>query len=138
MKAWAGRRVQQLIAVVLEVKGTVCHLCGLDGANSADHDPPRSVLIAAGVPDPDALEYLFPSHRYPCNVTRKARPITEQLRAELLTLRRRYLERLEHARALSPRLARRRPSFERSQSRGRYTFPRISTDLVKKNPERAR
>jgi hypothetical protein len=82
MTGWNGRRVRRLIDLVLQLKGTRCHLCLDPGADSVDHDPPRSVLIAQRVPDPDALCYLHPSH-LSCNRRRKARPITAALRAEL-------------------------------------------------------
>jgi hypothetical protein len=79
---WGGRRAQLLVQATLTSKGRTCHLCQLPGANSADHDPPRSELIRAGIADPDALRFLFPAHLL-CNVLRKARPITDDLRAEL-------------------------------------------------------
>ncbi len=66
----------------LATKGRVCHLCGLPGANSADHEPTRSELIAARVPNPDAPMYLWPAHKV-CNLRRGTRPITAELRAEL-------------------------------------------------------
>lgn len=78
---WGGRRAQRITLAVLTAKGRTCHLCGLGGANSADHEPPRSVLIRAGITTPDALRFLFPSHLV-CNIHRKAQPITDQLRAE--------------------------------------------------------
>jgi hypothetical protein len=109
MSAWAGRKVRRLVTITLQLKGTTCHLCGLPGADSADHDPPRSVLVASGVVDPDALVYLFPAHRYPCNIKRKARTITDQLRAELRAARLRYEGKADAiADTLSPRFARRR------------------------------
>jgi 5-methylcytosine-specific restriction endonuclease McrA len=37
-----GRRWQAFVAHVLTVKGTVCHLCRTDGADSADHITPIS------------------------------------------------------------------------------------------------
>jgi hypothetical protein len=76
-----------LIDLTLATKGRTCHLCGLPGADSADHDPPRSVLVRAGVPDPDAPGYLWPAHWSPCNNRRKARPVTPDLRAELRAAR---------------------------------------------------
>ena len=82
VKAWGGRHAQSRVQATLTSKGRTCHLCELGGANSADHNPPRSELIRAGVPDPDALRFLFPAHLL-CNVLRKARPITPELRAEL-------------------------------------------------------
>lgn len=82
VRAWGGRRSQRLVLAVLSTKGRTCHLCRLGGANSADHEPPRSVLIAAGIADPDAMRFLFPAH-LGCNIDRKARPITDELRTEL-------------------------------------------------------
>lgn len=57
---WGGRRAQRLVADVLATKGTTCHLCGLEGANSADHIVPRSK--GGG----NRLENLEPAHRA-CN-----------------------------------------------------------------------
>lgn len=82
MKPWGGRRAQRLVVAVLTSKGRTCHLCGLGGANSADHNPPRSALIRAGIHDPDALRFLFPAH-LACNVRRNDRPLTAELTAEL-------------------------------------------------------
>lgn len=117
MSEWAGRRVRKIVDHVLRVKGTTCHLCGLDGADSADHDPPRSVLVRLGVKDPDALVYLHPAHRLPCNVERRARPITNELKAELLA---RYLATRPVVSTRSPRFAR---LFESAQTAGKDTFP---------------
>lgn len=78
--SWGGRRAQRLVTATLTAKGRTCHLCELGGANSADHEPPRSVLIRAGIQDPDALRFLFPSH-LACNIFRNAKPITAELRA---------------------------------------------------------
>lgn len=86
MTGWAGRKVRRLVDLTLRTKGTTCHLCELPGADSADHEPPRSVLLIRGVPDPDDPDYLFPSHLL-CNIRRKARPITDQLRTELRAAR---------------------------------------------------
>lgn len=91
MKEWGGRASQEAVALTLANKGTTCHLCGLDGADSADHDPPRSQLIADGVLNPDAQVYLWPAHRVPCNVGRGVRPITDDLRAELRAAREQYV-----------------------------------------------
>lgn len=82
LPSWGGRRAQRLVQATLSSKGRTCHLCELGGANSADHNPPRSALIRAGIQDPDALRFLFPAHLL-CNVKRKDRPITDELRAEL-------------------------------------------------------
>lgn len=76
-----------LTAALLVRKGTVCHLCGYPGATSADHDPPRSVLLELGVANPDHVDrYLWPSHLV-CNQRRRTRRLTDQLKSEL---RRRY------------------------------------------------
>lgn len=106
--AWSGRRVRVLVDATLHRLGTTCHLCGLGGADSADHDPPRSVLLAARMPDPDADAYLFPAHRYPCNNRRRDRPITDALRAELRAARLDYIGADADAERahLSPRFAR--------------------------------
>lgn len=85
---WSGRRVRRLVNATLAWKGRTCHLCGEPGANSADHDPPRSVLLARGVPNPDDVGlYLWPAHKV-CNLRRQKRPVTPELKAEL---RRRFL-----------------------------------------------
>src|SRR5690349_17371459 len=103
---WGGRKVRRLVLEVLHHKGRTCHLCGLEGADSADHNPPRSVLVARGVANPDALEFLFPSHRRPCNLSRQDRPITDALRAELRA------KRLAHVAASTPSPSR-SPRFDR-------------------------
>jgi hypothetical protein len=87
--------VRRLTVAVLEAKGTTCHLCELEGADSPDHNPPRADLIAGGVLYPDQLAYLWPAHRL-CNVRRKRRPITPALKLEL---RARRLEDLRVSRA---------------------------------------
>lgn len=105
MSGWGGRKVRRLVALVLHLKGRVCHLCRLDGADSADHEPPRSVLVATGVADPDALRYLMPAH-LKCNVRRGDRPVTDALRVELRAKRLYDLGvRAADAFALSPRFA---------------------------------
>jgi hypothetical protein len=116
VNGWGGRRAQRLTAATLADKGTTCHLCGLDGANSADHDPPRSTLIATGVPNPDAPGYLLPAH-LSCNQLRGTRPVTPQVRAECRAAMRAALGQVETAVPLSPRFAGRRPVFP-SPSRG--------------------
>ena len=60
------------------------------------------------MPDPDADAYLFPAHRYPCNVRRRDRPITDELRAECRAARLAYIGHDPEAErhALSPRFAR--------------------------------
>lgn len=76
LPCWGGRYSQQLTALVLEVKGTRCWLCGFPGATTADHVQPRS---RGGT---DALANLEPAHRF-CNTGRGAadprpRPVTAE------------------------------------------------------------
>lgn len=106
-KPWSGRRVTRLVAYVLHTKGRRCHLCGYDGATSADHEPPRSELIASGVLDPDHPDYLFPAH-LKCNVRRGTRALTPELRLELRTRYERDVAIASASADLSPRFARRR------------------------------
>jgi hypothetical protein len=121
------------VALTLSVKGTTCWLCGMAGADSADHDPPRSVLIRSGVRDPDALGYLNPAHLYPCNQVRGKRPVTDELRAEVLAARLAHLARASAAAALSPRLARRRPSLlSTNESSAQESCASISPNPEKK------
>lgn len=70
MKPWAGRYCQRLTALTLATKGTVCHLCGQDGADTADHVIPRS---KGG---PDTLDNLEPAHG-PCNYARQDKTMSE-------------------------------------------------------------
>lgn len=67
LPCWGGRYAQQLRALVLEVKGEVCWLCGHPGATSADH------VKARALGGTDALDNLRPAHRF-CNTGRGARP----------------------------------------------------------------
>lgn len=84
--------MRPLVNLVVARDRGVCWLCGLAGADSADHEPPRSVLLTMGVPNPDALEYLKASHIL-CNKRRGTRPVTPALCREL---RARRLVDLEH------------------------------------------
>ena len=90
LPAWAGDYSRRLVAATLTLKGETCHLCDLPGADSADHDPPRSVLIRRGVPDPDSLAYLWPAHLW-CNKTRGAAPVTPELKRRLRAARESWL-----------------------------------------------
>lgn len=59
---WGGRRAQQYTAECLRIHGTTCHICGLPGANSADHLVPKSI-------DPSltwSMDNLRPAHKA-CN-----------------------------------------------------------------------
>jgi 5-methylcytosine-specific restriction endonuclease McrA len=42
IEKWGGRKAQQFVRATLATYGTVCWLCGLPGATSADHIIPRS------------------------------------------------------------------------------------------------
>lgn len=130
MSTWSGRKVRRLTNLVLTAKGRTCHLCGLPGADSADHDPPRSVLIANGAPNPDLLRFLWPSHLV-CNVVRKARPVTEQLRDEC---RAKYLASIGQAPSagLSSVFAERRRSFEAAPTSRKVTLPPSPPGLPEK------
>ncbi|WP_168200350.1 HNH endonuclease [Protaetiibacter larvae] len=66
---WGGRKAQQWVAKTLAEYGTTCHLCGLPGANSADHVIP----IAEGGAVYNLLN-LGPAHRR-CNYARGKRSI---------------------------------------------------------------
>lgn len=66
---WGGKKSQQYVAATLELYGRVCILCGLPGANSADHIIPRSE--GGAVYD---LNNLGPAHRG-CNYSRQAKPL---------------------------------------------------------------
>lgn len=65
---WAGKRAQQWVKLTLNEYGSVCWLCGLPGANSADHVIPRSQ--GGAVFD---IANLGPAHRK-CNYARGNRP----------------------------------------------------------------
>lgn len=87
---WGGRAAQRMVALCLAVYGERCHLCGHDGADSADHVVPRAVA-------PELtwqLDNLRPAHHAPCpscgircNSARGARP---------LTARRAYLDAVDY------------------------------------------
>lgn len=68
MTAPGGRRQSELTARVLFHYGTVCHLCGGEGADTKDHLVPRSL---GGT---DALDNLRPAHMK-CNSKRGNRPV---------------------------------------------------------------
>jgi len=65
LPCWGGRYAQQLRALVLEVYGTDCWLCGHPGATTADHVRARA---RGGT---DALDNLRPAHGF-CNTGRGA------------------------------------------------------------------
>ncbi len=55
-----GRPWRRARALCL-TRSTICWLCGHDGADEADHDPPLKVLEAMGL-DPCDQRYLHPAH----------------------------------------------------------------------------
>lgn len=69
VETWSGRKAQRYVALTLAEYGTTCYLCGLPGADSADHVIPRSK--GGAVFD---LVNLGPSHRS-CNFRRGNRPV---------------------------------------------------------------
>jgi 5-methylcytosine-specific restriction endonuclease McrA len=66
-EGWGGPKAQRYVRLTLAEYGTTCWLCGLPGANSADHIIPISQ--GGAVYD---LANLGPSHRS-CNYSRGAR-----------------------------------------------------------------
>ena len=64
VEQWGGRKAQQYVRLTLAEYGTVCWLCGLPGATSADHIIPRSK--GGAVYD---LANLGPAHKR-CNESR--------------------------------------------------------------------
>jgi 5-methylcytosine-specific restriction endonuclease McrA len=70
-ESWGGRKAQDYVRLTLDTYGRVCWLCGLPGANTADHVIPRS--RGGAVYD---LNNLGPAHK-PCNESRGNRPAVE-------------------------------------------------------------
>lgn len=126
MPAWAGRYAQARVATTLATYGTVCHLCRLPGATTADHLIPRS---RGG---DDSIENLRPAHKL-CNERRGNRSI--------IWFRRRYAKHL-----VEPQLRRdhrqlfkldapghpapARPFFPGSNKTGAATTPRITPETL--------
>ncbi|MFD2674998.1 HNH endonuclease [Gulosibacter bifidus] len=69
-EVWAGSRVAKWVQRTLAEYGTTCWLCGLPGADSADHVVPRSQ--GGAVYD---MENLAPAHKR-CNIARGDRDVT--------------------------------------------------------------
>lgn len=69
---WAGnaRRRLRLVGLVLRLKGTRCHLCGLPGATTADH------LVPHSHGGPNTVDNLQPAHGS-CNSVRNATPLAD-------------------------------------------------------------
>lgn len=72
-----SRSWRRLRAATLATYGTRCHLCGRDGADTADHLIPRSM---GGTND---LDNLRPAH-LSCNASRKDMPLAEWFKAHPL------------------------------------------------------
>ena len=70
MSGWGGHKSQRLRQLVLETYGSVCHLCGSHGADTADHVVPRSLG------GDDSLGNLRPAHMS-CNSARRDMPLEE-------------------------------------------------------------
>lgn len=66
---WTGRKSTQFVKLTLSTYGTICWLCGLPGANSADHIIPRS--RGGAVYD---IKNLGPTHKS-CNEARGNTPV---------------------------------------------------------------
>jgi len=66
---WGGRRAQQYVQATLSTYGDICIICGLPGADSADHVIPRAE--GGAVYD---LDNLGPAHRR-CNYARGKRAL---------------------------------------------------------------
>lgn len=71
-KGYHGREVGKYRAAVFAEKGTICHLCGREGADTVDHIVPRSVR-------PD-LSFVVsngrPAHKT-CNSSRGKKAVAE-------------------------------------------------------------
>lgn len=70
LPAWGGRYAQRLTALCLARWGTVCHLCRVDGADTADH------LTARSKGGTDSLDNLRPAHQG-CNSLRGDMDLSE-------------------------------------------------------------
>ena len=66
---WTGRKSARWVQLTLDTYGRLCWLCGLGGADSADHIIPRS----RGGAVYDILN-LGPTHKL-CNSARGSRPV---------------------------------------------------------------
>lgn len=71
-------RRQAASAECFAVWGTVCHICGKDGADTADHVVPRSVIKRLHLPiSLFDVDNLRPAHRA-CNSRRGAKPVPKR------------------------------------------------------------
>ncbi|WP_431031517.1 HNH endonuclease [Plantibacter sp. RU18] len=76
-EVWGGRKAQEYVAGTLERYGTICRLCGLPGADSADHIIARS--HGGAVYD---YANLRPAHQR-CNESRGNRDLTAPVESGL-------------------------------------------------------
>ncbi|WP_308010978.1 HNH endonuclease signature motif containing protein [Streptomyces sp. AC495_CC817] len=74
---WGGRKAQEWVQAVLDTYGDICRLCGLPGADTADHIVARS---KGG--DWYAIENGRPAHRR-CNESRGNRDVTAPVESGL-------------------------------------------------------
>lgn len=74
---WGGRKAQAYTREVLATYGTICRLCGLDGADTADHIVARS---KGG--DPYDIANGRPAH-LSCNSSRGNRDVTVEIETGL-------------------------------------------------------
>lgn len=81
---YGGRAAARWVQLVLDTYGTTCHLCGHDGAESADHLTTRAELARRGeLARMYDVENGRPAHHKPCpvcgvrcNSRRKDTPLT--------------------------------------------------------------
>lgn len=74
---YAGRKVTNFNRMVLETYGTVCHICGKPGADTADHILPKALY-------PELMweiDNARPAHRK-CNSSRGTNPLPVREEAE--------------------------------------------------------
>ena len=70
MAEWTGDYARKWTRLTLAHYGTICHLCGQDGATTADHRIPRSQGGS------DTLGNLRPAHKH-CNIVRRTQPLSQ-------------------------------------------------------------
>lgn len=63
-----GWNWQKLRVQAFAIYGTICHICGADGADTIDHLDPRA-LVGTALP---SIDRVRPAHR-PCNTRRGGR-----------------------------------------------------------------
>ncbi|MFJ2370870.1 HNH endonuclease [Microbacterium sp. NPDC087665] len=74
---WGGRKSQEWVAAVLAEKGTICRLCGLPGADTADH-----IIARSKGGDWYDVANGRPAHRR-CNESRGNRDVTAPIETGL-------------------------------------------------------